>query len=175
MEEIIKERAAIKHCTGCDKHLSIDKFYDNKTTTDGFSTYCKKCSCARARATYRKKRDAKILTELTCTKCKVIKPIEEFNKNKNAPTGRQHYCRACQLAYNRATEIRKRKALKASVTKEIKETIPVHQDTPDNKTYPYRNENPNAFRQVDSVICNQHGLKGKKNWVPTWIFNLITK
>lgn len=34
--------------------------------------------------------------EKKCTKCKEIKPITEFSKNKGAPDGLQYHCKECQ-------------------------------------------------------------------------------
>lgn len=48
----------------------------------------------------------------TCTKCKEVKPLDWFAKNKRTKDGRKSYCRSCQReyrsAYNVANLIRRR-------------------------------------------------------------------
>ena len=36
----------------------------------------------------------------TCTKCKAVKPIASFSKNKSNASGYNHWCRECRLGYN---------------------------------------------------------------------------
>jgi hypothetical protein len=39
-----------KHCPSCQKSKPVEKFYRDRTTDDGLSTYCQKCTKARLRA-----------------------------------------------------------------------------------------------------------------------------
>lgn len=42
------------------------------------------------------------MTPKSCTKCKVEKPLEEFNKQKNGKFGRMSQCKACMAEYREA-------------------------------------------------------------------------
>jgi len=45
-----------KSCAGCkEKSISVNEFYKNKTTEDGLSIYCKKCTKLNAKKYYQKK------------------------------------------------------------------------------------------------------------------------
>lgn len=37
-----------------------------------------------------------------CTKCGTVKPLDDFPRERRATDGRQSYCKACDLAKNRA-------------------------------------------------------------------------
>jgi hypothetical protein len=45
-----------KSCAGCkEKSIAVNEFYKNKTTEDGLSIYCKKCTKLNAKKYYQKK------------------------------------------------------------------------------------------------------------------------
>lgn len=39
------------------------------------------------------------MREKKCSKCKIIKSVEDFRKHKNTKDGFQHQCKSCQSAY----------------------------------------------------------------------------
>ena len=47
------------------------------------------------------KRDTWNPDELECTKCRIIKPVEEFYRHQTRPTGRQSQCKVCLQAKQR--------------------------------------------------------------------------
>ncbi len=42
------------------------------------------------------------MTKKTCARCKVKKPLTEFNACRSLPGGKQRWCRSCQREYRKA-------------------------------------------------------------------------
>jgi hypothetical protein len=47
------------------------------------------------------------MTEKKCSKCKQIKELAEFHKNKRSPDGHQSYCKPCKRQHNNEPAFRK--------------------------------------------------------------------
>lgn len=57
----------------------------------------------RCRNCYNKRRSQKVILDnkMVCGKCKQIKPITDFHKNKAAPTGYNYICKTCSVEKRR--------------------------------------------------------------------------
>lgn len=116
-----------KHCNKCNTSKSILDFGKNKSTKDGLTNWCKKCTTEnqhshtearneRARV-YRQKIAAQHkdigITELQCNKCNTSKSIDNFCKNKNTKNGFNHMCKSCVKEYEQLHKEKRRAYHKA--------------------------------------------------------------
>lgn len=46
------------------------------------------------------------MESIKCVRCNIIKKLQEFNKDRKNKTGRQSYCRVCQLEYSKNYRIK---------------------------------------------------------------------
>ena len=84
-----------KQCSRCKKVKSLDEFSRNKTKRDGRQSDCKSCHVNLRIARRERYAGAEIPAEKRCTRCKKIKPLDEFYRNKNNRYGRQSACKSC--------------------------------------------------------------------------------
>ncbi len=109
----------IKACSKCKEIKPIDEFYNATSSSDGKNHRC--ISCHRKRSTtdrdpadilkYRQDRTETLVHEHNlaapatdikqCTKCVVIKGIDEFNNNRRSPDGKESQCRDCRRGNTR--------------------------------------------------------------------------
>lgn len=91
-----------KRCTFCGEDKPATAFYNNRGHRDGLSTYCKPCTLADRRRTWRAKHPEpppyEPPAEKACTKCGEVKPLDQFHRRKAARDGRQTYCAICATA-----------------------------------------------------------------------------
>lgn len=72
----------MKKCCDCKSELSFDNFSKNKNGKFGYSSVCKKCFSIRSfEYRQRKKEERKVLDNILCTRCNIIKPKSEFSPN----------------------------------------------------------------------------------------------
>lgn len=98
-----------KFCIGCGVWGSVDKFYKNKSRSDGLNTYCKLCVKQisrkhradkgipeRKRFTFEESfRVVDGIKEKRCTECDNWKSLISFNKNKQGRNGLSSQCKEC--------------------------------------------------------------------------------
>lgn len=94
-----------KECKMCGDLKAAEDFYRNRTNADGLFGKCKKCSDSQAEAN-RKPRvrhnvSEPTVTEKECTKCQIVKPQNEFNRDKTKADGLQFRCKMCVHEYMR--------------------------------------------------------------------------
>lgn len=95
-----------KRCHGCGQVKEDASFGRDKRKNDGLTARCKACLNAKAKEWYakgpHKKKVAPISepdpneVERKCGRCRAIKPIGGFNRNRRALRGYQRICRKCQ-------------------------------------------------------------------------------
>ncbi|TDB73214.1 hypothetical protein E1264_41540 [Actinomadura sp. KC216] len=97
-----------KKCLDCGEEKPASEFWKLKASKDGLAHYCKACFGLRNSRSYRKKQ-ASLGKETRayrrhsavpegmkyCPQCKVVKPIEDFGRNRASSTGLATYCRPC--------------------------------------------------------------------------------
>jgi hypothetical protein len=84
-----------KLCSCCEKELSIRNFTKRKTSSDDYTSICRKCRSIKRNRDKHWHGD-----QLLCIKCGSIKPQNAFNVNKdNAYRGnRDRFCIECKVA-----------------------------------------------------------------------------
>lgn len=81
----------LKYCKKCGEEKSVDDFYKNSRSKDGYSRLCKKCIkiCNQSF-------NFKVsVEEKQCLKCNKLKLSSEFNKNKVRKDGLCVWCKEC--------------------------------------------------------------------------------
>lgn len=90
-----------KRCSRCKKVKPLEEFSRNANHKDGYGCYCRLCAAEYAKEWRQKNPDYRtaktriVVEEKQCQRCKKVKPIEEFPKNKRNCDGRGSYCRSC--------------------------------------------------------------------------------
>ena len=91
-----------KRCYRCGETKPASEFYHNRGHRDGLSAACRSCTKAEAHERWRKKHPEPPPyvppAEKACTKCGVVKPLDQFHRRASARDGRQPYCGACATA-----------------------------------------------------------------------------
>ncbi len=91
-----------KHCYRCGETKPASEFYNNRGHRDGLSASCQPCTRAEAHERWRRKHPEPppyvAPTEKACTKCGVVKPLDQFHRHKQSRDGRKSDCGACATA-----------------------------------------------------------------------------
>ena len=85
-----------KQCSHCKLIKSLDQYYTDNNLFDKKGTKCKDC----VRIVYtreKKEEEIKKITEYQCSKCKVVKSIEQFHSLPRSLTGHKYTCKECEL------------------------------------------------------------------------------
>lgn len=56
-----------------------------------------------------------IVNYKTCTKCGMVKPVDEFHRKLSSPDGRQPWCKKCQLDASRTNRTNKNQCPRVTV------------------------------------------------------------
>lgn len=80
-----------KICSTCGTLKSINDFHRDISKKDGYRNNCKKCSIFNR--DYHQQLET--ILEKTCNKCRQIKPLEKFIKDKRTPLGYGMICLDC--------------------------------------------------------------------------------
>ena len=91
-----------KVCTKCGMEKPLDEFYKTKTSKDGYRGTCISCFSENSKTNFEKIRKIPIeerdIPEFKiCKKCGIIKPINEFRKDKLKKDGHQSHCKICEF------------------------------------------------------------------------------
>lgn len=91
-----------KLCPQCGEVKPADQFYRNSGHKDGLSSWCQPCTKEDRHRRWRDRHPEPapwvMPTEKRCTKCGVIKPLDQFHKRSAAKDGHQPACAACMTA-----------------------------------------------------------------------------
>jgi len=113
-----------KKCYNCGELKSISEFYIRKMSKDGHTASCKLCVGKFAKERYdrdtmskreeeRQRLIYRMTVEKICAGCKIIKPVSEFNKDKNSYDKLSRLCKECrkkQAALRKYNPIARRKS-----------------------------------------------------------------
>jgi hypothetical protein len=98
-----------KRCSRCHEWKDLSEFAKCKTNKDELQSHCKQCNKAYRKYVIPKppeiRGDVWLLDPVRggiskrCGTCQIIKPIEEFNKNKSNKDGYQTRCRECEKTH----------------------------------------------------------------------------
>lgn len=94
---VVTEFVTEKRCRRCNETKPSADFYANNQKADGLASYCKACALEYARvlqaAKPKKSRPPEGVKK--CSRCKEIKPVDEFGITAGTPTGLSYYCKLC--------------------------------------------------------------------------------
>ncbi|MFP3990208.1 endonuclease VII domain-containing protein [Streptomyces sp. E11-3] len=106
-----------KGCPRCGRTLPLDSFASNKSMRDGLQVYCRECSAEY----YRQRQEAKGKSvrvkvpvprgHKRCPQCGVVKPHDQWERNKSSSDGWASYCRECRAERNRASYFQRKYGL----------------------------------------------------------------
>jgi hypothetical protein len=98
LSEVVLRQSDTKKCTGCDEVKPVTEFYRNKKARDGRRWECKACSRKAARGYVKLNANRVVIelpTEQRCSSCRIVKPADQFHKNKTTKSGLQCECKRC--------------------------------------------------------------------------------
>ncbi|WP_219463786.1 endonuclease VII domain-containing protein [Nonomuraea rhizosphaerae] len=106
-----------KWCSDCGEAKAVSEFGANKRMSDGLARYCKPCFAVRSTRSYRKRKaeQGKIVREKVevpagskyCPRCKEVKAVTEFGRNRAERSGLAAYCKPCHNTVMREDRIQK--------------------------------------------------------------------
>lgn len=95
--------STVKKCSTCEILKEYSEFHKNKSKLDGYNNVCKACKSNYHKGFKKENKRLKLAAEgkKKCGRCKEIKPIDQFFKDKSAPDKLCSYCKECCITYNR--------------------------------------------------------------------------
>lgn len=91
-----------KRCSRCKQIRPVEEFSPYRKSKDGLGSWCKPCANEHGR-----ERGSKLnydidqtISEKYCSRCKGIKPVGEFDRQRRSRDGLQKRCRACMREVN---------------------------------------------------------------------------
>jgi hypothetical protein len=105
----------MKLCTTCKVEKPLTEFHKNKSKPDGHALQCKSCKkVAVAKSGFNKKFNGPKIPAVCnvkqCTKCKVVRSVEDFRVSNRSDSGFASSCKLCDKDYREVTfEHRQRK------------------------------------------------------------------
>lgn len=96
------ESESQKRCTKCNELKSVEQYVKDRNRKDGLSVWCKMCVSEYQRGNRQKlaRSSDNIPTRTTkrCPKCRLVKPCEEFCRNRSNKGGSSSQCKPCLYA-----------------------------------------------------------------------------
>ena len=91
-----------KVCKKCNQNKPLTEYGKDKTKSNGLQYICRSCKCI-ANKHYRNKNKQNNANKIyndndikTCSHCKQIKSITDFNKDKTKSDGLEYICKSCE-------------------------------------------------------------------------------
>ena len=162
----------LKVCSTCKQAKTLNDFWKNKNTVDGYNNVCRDCATIRDNK-LKSKRMYPSITNKYCKFCEQTKPVSEFYKSQNTLDGYSSRCKACASEYNKEysqrpeTKVIQRK-YHEQYSKENKEKLKEYQRK-------YRKNNKEKLQEMEKIryesnklnknmsVMISRFLKGKKN------------
>lgn len=91
----------MKICNKCTETKELDQFGTDGRNKDGKQGICNQCKDAAKKAKREERvanKDYKTLSEKTCNKCGVLKPVSDFYKDRAMNDGHSSICKTCKTA-----------------------------------------------------------------------------
>ena len=116
------DRTKEKRCSRCRAIKPLDSFNKHRAHSDGHAYICRACLATQYREAVdrvsqglppRPKREPVTwdpMTEKRCPRCRTVKPLTAFSKNRNARNGHRPYCKPCDRDMKREARVRERTA-----------------------------------------------------------------
>jgi len=106
-----------KKCPRCGEIKDSDSFGRNRTLPDGLSYYCKACTRANNNELYRRRRESQGLQFREpdnspqgfkrCSRCREVKPLERFHRQRTQSGGYNTYCKDCRSVIQADTHLKR--------------------------------------------------------------------
>lgn len=93
-----------KRCTKCKVIAPLDFFSRDKSAKTGRQRWCKECQRNYIKNKSNSKQETDLKEEISfkkCTKCKEIKPLNEFYKQSKSKDGYAYQCKDCRRIMKR--------------------------------------------------------------------------
>ncbi len=113
------DRTREKRCSRCHRIQPLNAFSLRQSAPDGHNNYCRRCHAtySRERAAERRAQQGLPIDvdwnrridrsqEKRCSRCRVIKPLDDFIRNRAKRDGHDAYCRSCAAAKQREARCR---------------------------------------------------------------------
>lgn len=84
----------IKQCKKCNESKPLTDYFKSKETRDGYKSACKSC-CKAYDADFRKSLIHDTATDKRCSKCNMVRSIDEFYSDKSNKSGYTSWCKQC--------------------------------------------------------------------------------
>jgi hypothetical protein len=84
----------IKQCKKCNESKPLADYFKSKETKDGYKSSCKSC-CKAYDADYRQSLIHDTLSCKQCSKCNVVRSIDDFYSDKSNKSGYTSWCKQC--------------------------------------------------------------------------------
>ena len=105
-----------KRCTKCKTIFSLEFFYIKRGSRDGHGYLCKECDKEKSRKYYKYKKEIieekeiigekETTGEKKCPRCKEIKDISMFWKNRSSNDGYHWHCKECTKILKNESNLR---------------------------------------------------------------------
>lgn len=89
-----RQQAPDKICTGCGEAKALSEYYARPGRSLGLKSRCKVCENAYVTAA-RARRKAAMAQVKRCSRCKVTKVVDLFDRNRSTSDGRAAECKDC--------------------------------------------------------------------------------
>lgn len=99
----------LKYCSHCHSHKSLVQFYEGHKTKDGYSSWCRNCTCTTVKEARDRKRGAPCPIPMSsqckpgeswCSSCHTMQPISHFWMKKQTGKPRSQ-CKICTQHINK--------------------------------------------------------------------------
>ena len=98
----------LKYCSGCKMNKSLDNFHKNKSCKDGYSCYCKPCSCKYQSEYYHLHKSTKLIEQ------RKYRQTEKGKRNRKRAMWK---CRGINISYERYLELLKEQNGRCAICK----------------------------------------------------------
>ena len=159
----------MKRCIGfkTESHwLDSDQFNKDSNKEDGLQSYCRNCQKiikkqGRDRNRSRKDSTIKFVIEKRCSKCKITKAGNLFNKSKGNNDGLKYECRDCENEYKREDrKLKRTRDLSHILNFTEKLCSRCKRNLPKSEFYPNLNNNDGFHNQcVECISVSQRCYK----------------
>jgi len=115
----------IKQCKKCLIDKSLSDYYRSKETKDGYKSSCKAC-CKAYDKDFRQSLIHDAISHKQCSKCNVVRSVEDFHPDNSTKTGYKSWCKQCiSIKYKKPTQKKDETLLKlkSSIRGMIKKAI----------------------------------------------------
>lgn len=151
-----KNELATKVCNKCGLEKSLDSFYKEERRKDGHNSTCKVCLSEYKKSLISKNQQKNSsIKEKVCTKCKLLKDLDDFHMQALGKGGRSSQCKQCTSKYD------KERSLKNIEDKVCKKQCSICKQVKSSGEFPL---NPHHKHGLNSSCKDCHNEYRKRRW-----------